>query len=57
VVSVTNPYGRNLSLLDQFSDISERIKVNLNFEKEDGVVGTGLIWLRIGISGGLLWTW
>jgi hypothetical protein len=26
-------------------------------EREDGVVWTGSMWLRIGSSGGLLWTW
>jgi hypothetical protein len=26
-------------------------------EKQNEVVWTGLIWLRIGTSGGLLWTW
>jgi hypothetical protein len=26
-------------------------------ERQDGAVWTGLIWLRIGHNGGLLWTW
>jgi hypothetical protein len=34
-------------------DAGGRIKLILTLEKYDGVVWTGLIWLRIGISGGL----
>jgi hypothetical protein len=30
------------------------IKIDLG-EREDGVVLTGLVWLKIGIGGGLLW--
>jgi hypothetical protein len=35
-------------------EVSERIILKWMLEKQDGVVWTGSIWLRIGISGGLL---
>jgi hypothetical protein len=35
-------------------DACERITFRLILEKQDGVVRTGVIWLRIGTSGGLL---
>jgi hypothetical protein len=34
-----------------------RIILKWIFKKQDGRVWTGLIWLRIATSGGLLWTW
>jgi hypothetical protein len=34
----------------------DNVKMDLG-EREDGVVWIGLIWLRIGTSGGLLCTW
>jgi hypothetical protein len=34
----------------------DNIRMDLR-ERENGVVWTGLIWLRIGTSGGFLWTW
>jgi hypothetical protein len=37
-------------------DISGRIILKWILERYDEVVLTGLIWLRIGTSGGLLWT-
>jgi hypothetical protein len=30
--------------------------IKIDLREEDGVVWTGLMWLRIGTSGGLLWT-
>jgi hypothetical protein len=35
-------------------DLSRRIIINWILEKQDGVVWTGLNWLRLGTSGGLL---
>jgi hypothetical protein len=37
-------------------DVGGRIILRCMLEKWDGVMWTGLIWLRIGTSGGLLWT-
>jgi hypothetical protein len=33
---------------------TDDIKMDL---RKDGVVWIGLIWLRIGTNGGILWTW
>jgi hypothetical protein len=38
-------------------DVIGRIILEWILERYDGVVWTGLIWLRIGTSGGLLLTW
>jgi hypothetical protein len=35
----------------------DTIKMNLREIGWDGIVWTGLMWLWIGTSGGLLWTW
>jgi hypothetical protein len=35
-------------------DVGGRIILNLILDKQNGVVYTGLIWLRVGTSGGLL---
>jgi hypothetical protein len=35
----------------------DNIKMDLREIGEDGVDWIGLMWLRIGTSGGLLWTW
>jgi hypothetical protein len=35
-------------------DVGSRIILKWTLERQDGVVWTGLVWLRIGTSGGLL---
>jgi hypothetical protein len=45
-ISMGKPLGRSIR--------SGRIILKWIFDKYDRVVGTGLIWLRMGTSGGLL---
>jgi hypothetical protein len=49
-----NLKGRDY-LADQGTD--EKLILKRILEKYGGKVWTGLIWLRIGPDGGLLWTW
>jgi hypothetical protein len=46
---VEKPKGKGEDL-----DIGGRIMLKWILERSDGVVWTGLIWLRIGASGGIL---
>jgi hypothetical protein len=42
------------NVFDDYQNVGERIRVIYNLKKLDRMVWTGFIWLRIGISGGLL---
>jgi hypothetical protein len=48
---VGNPEGKRLL---EHQDVDRWVIINWILEKQDGMVWTGLIWLRIGTDGGLL---